>query len=225
MLTLALETSTGMGSVALGEAGELLGESLFPVGARHSRTILPEARRLLSRSGREVGDLGRVIAGSGPGSFTGVRVAAALAKGLVRSTGAELLVFSGLDAIAEGTGLEERVCALLPARGETVYAAAWERRSDRGPQIGPAALPLGKLLDRLETREPEEGWTFAGRGAREHSGRIGERGGRVLSPLHDVPRASALLRLAERRPAEGRPTDPGSWGPTYLRASGAERGV
>lgn len=220
MLSLALDTSTRLGSVALAEGERLLGESSLSVRATHSETVMPEVRRLLRRAHRSAGDLDRVVVGAGPGSFTGVRIAASLAKGLCAATGAELAAHSSLAAVAAGTGLGGRICVLFDARRGQVYAAAYEETPPVSPSLGPLAAPVEDVLGRL----PPGPWTFAGGGARVHREALeGREGGRVLPFPHDAPRASALLALARAAPEAGRVDDPAAWEPQYVRASGAER--
>ena len=74
MLTLALETSTRVGGVALARDGETVAEVSLPVRATHSETVLPSVARLLEDAGEGPEGLGRVVVGAGPGSFTGVRI-------------------------------------------------------------------------------------------------------------------------------------------------------
>lgn len=222
MLTLALDTSTRLGSVAVGRDGELLAETSLSVRAAHSETVLPEIRRLLERCEAAIGDVERVVVGAGPGSFTGVRIAASLAKGLCAGTGARLAAYSGLAAVAAGTGVDGRTCVLLDARREEVYAAAWAAPPARDPVLEPTVGPVADVLERLGGGE---GWTFAGNGAASHREELETAGGRVLSFLHETPRAAALLHLAREQPEAGAVADPGTWEPAYVRASGAERGV
>lgn len=222
MLRLALETSTPLGGVGLAEDDRLLAESSFSVRAAHSETVLPEVERLLERTGREVSDVDELVVGAGPGSFTGLRIGAALAKGLCGATGAGLRAYSSLAAVAAATALPERVCVLLEARSDEVYAAAFRAVRPLDVAFGPAAVSVDEALDAL----PSPGaWWFAGAGAREHREAVEGRGGRVLSFLHASPRVGALLELAETQPAAGRVEDPEGWEPDYVRASGAERGV
>lgn len=220
MLRLALDTSTRLGSVAVGRDGELLAETTLSVRAAHSETILPEARRLLERCGSGPAELDEVVVGAGPGSFTGVRIAAALAKGLRAATGASLRAYSSLAAVAAGTGVAGRVCALLDARREEVYAAAWEDPERPEPSLSPTVAAVDELTGRLGP-----GWTFAGPGAGTHRTALEEAGGRVLPPIFAVPRGAALLRLAGAWPGAGRVEDPAGWEPAYVRDSGAERGL
>lgn len=220
---LALETSSRLGGAAVGRGGALLAESLLSVRATHSETVLPEVERLLARCELAPRALDEVVVGSGPGSFTGVRIAAALAKGLCAATGAGLRSFSSLAAAAAGTGAAGRVCVLATARGAELYAAAWEGPPGPEADLGPAVLGLDELLRRLGGAS---GWTFAGGAAAERRERLETEGGRVLgSPLHASPRPAALLWLAEAFPGAGAVAEPATWEPAYLRASGAERGV
>lgn len=222
MLSLALETSTRLGSVAVGRDGRLLAESSLSVRAAHSETVLPEVGRLLERCGVAARELDRVVVGAGPGSFTGVRIAASLAKGLCAATGARLAAFSGLAALAAGAGAAGRICALLDARREEVYAAAWTGPPAREAELEPTVTTVEEVLERLGGGA---GWTFAGDGATSHRAALEAAGGRVLTFLHDAPRAAALLLLAETRPERGWVEDPATWEPSYVRAPGAERGV
>ena len=221
MTMLALETSTPMGSVAVGGGGRVLAESVLSVRATYSETVLDEAARLLDRAGVRAAELDAVVVGAGPGSFTGVRIAASLAKGLCFANDLPLYAYSSLRGLAASVGCSG-VCALFDARRDEVYAAAFPEGAETGSSLGPVVLPIEGLLDRLD---PMAEWLFAGEGAVLHRRLIEERGGRVLPAHLAVPRASALLWLAETAPEDGEVADRGLWEPRYVRASGAERGV
>lgn len=220
MLRLALETATSPGSVALAEGGRLLAESVLPVRATRSEAVLPEVARLLSACERSPEELGQVVVGAGPGSFTGVRIAAALAKGLRFARETDLLAYPSLAVAAAGTGLERDVCAAFDARRGEVYAAAYRRLVPPETAFGPAALRIEELLERLE---PIGAWTFAGEGARRHEGAILAAGGRVLPAHLGIPRAATLLWLADRFPEVGRVASPAEWEPAYVRRPAAQR--
>jgi tRNA threonylcarbamoyladenosine biosynthesis protein TsaB len=222
VLTLSLDTSTRLGSVALARSGELLAETSLSVRAAHSETVMPEIERVLRRCGEGPGSLDAVVVGAGPGSFTGVRIAASLAKGLCAARGATLYAFSSLEAVAMGVGAPGRVCALFDARRGQVYAAAWSESPPADPILGPVAAPLEAVLTRLG---PIEAWSFSGDGAVRHRGVLEARGARVLSTLHAYPRAAALLELVVLAPDRGLVSDRADWEPTYVRSSGAERGL
>ena len=220
MLTLALETSTPLGSVAIGDGTRLLAECALSVRATHSETVLDEIERLLARAGVRPSDLEAVVVGSGPGSFTGVRIAAALAKGLCYARDLPLYAFSSLRALAASVG-RSRICAVFDARRGEVYAAAYAEGGAGPPTLAPAALPVERLLEGLA---PVEGWAFAGEGALIHAAILERAGGVVLAPHLGVPRAAALLWLARVAP-DGLVEDRMRWEPSYVRPSGAERGI
>lgn len=221
MLTVALETGGDLGSVALGEEGELVAESLLSVRATHSETVLPEVERLLGRAGRKRSDVAAVVVGAGPGSFTGVRIAASLAKGLCFGAGRPLHAYSSLLAAAAATGLEGGVVACFDARRDEVYAAAYERVAPDGAASGPGVGGIDELLASVPGGAGD--WAWAGGGARRHRDRIREAGGRVLPAHVGVPRAAALLWLARRFPGAGRVEEPATWEPAYVRRSSARR--
>jgi len=196
MAILALDTSTPTGSIAVGREGEILAESFLRVRATHSEVVLPEIDRMLGACGLGPSDLRAVVVGGGPGSFTGVRIAASLAKGICHARGLELYSYSSLAAVAYriGSSVEEL--------------------------FEPRAVAIDDLLEYLD--EPER-WCFAGDGAGAGESAIRAAGGQVLSEDRWVPRASALLWLAAVVPETGRVADPRRWEPAYIRLPAAQR--
>lgn len=219
MIRLALDTSTSLGSVAIADGRDLLAERELPVRVERSAAVLPEIERLLREAGGGPMDLAAVVVGAGPGSFTGVRIAASLAKGLCFGRSVPLFAYSSLLAEAVATGLEGAVCAVFDARRGEVYAAAYRRVVPAEPELAPAALSLRELLDLLDGPR----WTFAGEGAVRHREAIRRHGGRVPTDSSAALRATALLRLADRWPEGGLVEDPAGWEPAYVRRSGALR--
>ncbi|MBI4408317.1 MAG: tRNA (adenosine(37)-N6)-threonylcarbamoyltransferase complex dimerization subunit type 1 TsaB [Gemmatimonadetes bacterium] len=221
---LAIETSTSLGSVAVGRGPEVLGEALLAVRGRQAETVLPAIDALLRGAGLGVKDVGGVVVGGGPGSFTGVRIAAATAKGLVRALGVPLFAYSGLAALAASLGAESRpVCALFDARRGEVYAACYRFPAYRRMEtvLPPGARALDEVIRSVREHDP----LYAGDGALRQRARLQQVGGAVAPAHLSVPRASALLWLAQLDPEAGHVAAPSEWEPVYLRASGAERGV
>jgi tRNA threonylcarbamoyladenosine biosynthesis protein TsaB len=214
----ALETSTDTGSVALGAGGELAGEVAIGVRTRHAESLLPALEFLLRSTRTERGAIRGIVVGAGPGSFTGVRVAAATAMGLARGLGVPLYAFSSLAALAMDVPAEGPVCALFDARRGEVYAACYESDDAGGMRtvMEPAILDVGTLLQRLAGVSP----LYVGEGAARYAAELG-----IPRRAGLPPRASALLRLAAVHGEAGRVADPAGWEPAYLRASGAERGI
>lgn len=219
---LALDSSTGIGSVAVGDGERLLAEVVLRVGAGHSEALLPAVDFAMRSAGLEPADLTGVVVGGGPGSFTGLRIGAATAKGIVHALRVPLFAYSGLLATAAVSwGAGRSICALFDARRRDVYAACY--RLDDGVEevFPPEALALDALLARFHDGEPP---LFTGEAAVLHRAEIERTLGARIAPLHQgLPRASALLWLLQVDPELGRVEDSVAWEPQYVRASGAER--
>lgn len=219
MIRVGIETSSSLGSVAVARDGALLAEVALGTQRRHAEMALPALDFVLGAAGVERADIGEVVVGGGPGSFTGVRVAGATAKGLVAALDVPLRAFSSLLALAAGVAARQPVCALLDARREEVYAGCWlladgETQERLAPTVGPLSDVLSRVPDAV----------FAGDGARRYR-QVLERHGAAVAPAPAAPRASTLLWLAARDPEAGRVADASAWEPSYIRASSAERGV
>ena len=183
-MRLALDTSTPVGSVAIGKAGEVLAHSLLRVRATHSEVVLPAIDRMLTGCGLNASDLQGVVVGGGPGSFTGVRIAASLAKGMCHARGLELFSYSSLAAVAAGAECDRPVCAMFDARRGQVYAAGYRVGGGIEELFAPRAGPLDQVLTDLG--EPGN-WCFAGDGAGVGEDMIRSAGGPAL-------RAAAMTR-------------------------------
>ncbi len=105
MLILAFETSAKAASVALHDGTKLLGESYQNTGLTHSQTLLVMAQDLLQQCGLAPGDVTHVAVAAGPGSFTGVRIGVAAAKGFAWGNQLPLYGVSTLEAIAKNMGV------------------------------------------------------------------------------------------------------------------------
>lgn len=211
---LAFDTSTPRGTVALGWGREVLAAAELPRQSRHAATLLPTIEEVLRRGGVHVGDLGGIAVGSGPGSFTGVRVAAATARGLVRGTGLPLIPISTLAAGAASLPPGGPAWICIDARGDRLFAARYRTEGEGAPY--PEVLPLATTVEEVLRGAP--GVRFAGDGAWRHRERITAAGGTVLPLPEGGPSAEGILILA----AAGAPVhpDPAHWEPDYLKGAG-----
>ena len=129
---LAIETSSAACSAALSVDGEVVErDALAP--RQHAALILPMIESLLAESGCAVGELDAIAFGRGPGSFTGVRIAASIVQGIAFAADLPVIPVSTLAALAFGAMRESsvpRVIAALDARREEVYWACYERTAD-----------------------------------------------------------------------------------------------
>jgi tRNA threonylcarbamoyladenosine biosynthesis protein TsaB len=182
----------------------------------HASDLLPALDELLAAAGLAPGALEALIVGTGPGSYTGLRVGCATALGLARGTGAllrgvpsvEALVFDGVPAGAEAG-------VLIDARAGEVYFAHYRRTpSDVEAVAPPCVVRRGELERSLPARLP----LFADAAALAAAALEG-RALDVLGP--PLPRADALLRLGTLRLAQHGPHAPHEVEPLYLRAFAA----
>ena len=225
MLILAFETSAKAASVALTENGKLLGESYQNTGLTHSQTLMVMAEDLLKQCGKTVNDITAVAVAEGPGSFTGVRIGVAAAKGFAWGRQIPCYGVSTLEAMALSLGAYEgHVCACMDARRNQVYNAlfyvnqgALERVSDD------RAIALSDLKTDLEHID---GPVFlVGDGAQlTHKTLAPEIPNLILPPEHRLhQRAVGVALLAEAKAAVGESGDGNALTPNYLRLSQAER--
>ena len=124
MLILAFETSAKSCSAALHDGQKLLAESCQNTGLTQSQTLMVMARDLLKVCGKTAADVTHLAVAAGPGSFTGIRIGVAAAKGFAWGAELPLCSVSTLEAMALGLGvMEGHVCACMDARRNQVYNA------------------------------------------------------------------------------------------------------
>ena len=124
MLILAFETSAKAASVALFQDGKLLGESYQNTGLTHSQTLMVMAEDMLKQCGFAPKDVTAVAVAAGPGSFTGVRIGVAAAKGLAWGLQVPCYGVSTVESMALGLGAYAgTVCPVMDARRSQVYNA------------------------------------------------------------------------------------------------------
>ena len=225
MLILAFETSAKAASVALTQDGILLGEAYQNTGLTHSQTLMVMAEDLLKQCSKTVADLEAVAVAEGPGSFTGVRIGVAAAKGL--AWGAELPCYgvSTLEAMAVSLGIYEGyVCPCMDARRNQVYNALFYVNQGKLERIREdRAIALSELKTELEHLSGPI--YLVGDGSRltykTLSAEIGEL---ILPPEHRMhQRAVGVALLAEAKAEACEPGDAAALTPNYLRLSQAER--
>ena len=124
MLLLAFETSAKAASVALFDGNTLLAEQYQNTGLTHSQTLMVMAQDMLTQCGKSPSDVEAVAVANGPGSFTGVRIGVAAAKGFAWGREVPLFGVSTLEAMARGLGVFDGfVCPVMDARRSQVYNA------------------------------------------------------------------------------------------------------
>jgi len=156
MLTLALESSAKAASAALTLDGELIAQYYQNSGLTHSRTLMAMAMDMLRNTDKSISDVGLIAVARGPGSFTGVRIGVAAAKGLAWAGDIPLAGVSTLDAMSwHGLAASEGdiICAVMDARRSEVYNALYEIKNgaparltaDRAISLATLAEECGQL--------------------------------------------------------------------------------
>lgn len=225
MKILAFETSAKAGSVALLNGETLLGESYCNTGLTHSQTMMPMAEQLLKICGMTPGDVDAVAVAAGPGSFTGVRIGVAAAKGF--AWGGEIPCYgvSTLEAMALGLGVDQGyVLPVMDARRQQVYNALFHFAGGTAERLCPdRAISLEDLAE--EIKNLSEHVFLVGDGSvlcyNTLKGRVPQL---VLPSEHRMHQRAAGVGLAALQMiARGETGDGAALQPNYLRLSQAER--
>jgi len=225
MRILAFETSAKAVSVALLQDGLLTGEYVQNSGQTHSRTLLKMAEDLLRNCDLTPQDVDAVACAAGPGSFTGVRIGVAAAKGF--AWGRELPCYgvSTLEAMARAVAVQDGViCAAMDARRSQVYTALFEVEHGQFRRLTPdSAISLEELKNQLKPLEKQK--LLVGDGALLCYNELGaDVDGLLLAPEHlRMQRASGVALLAWDQAQAGENPSGASVTPNYLRLSQAER--
>lgn len=219
---LAIETSGSVGSIALAVDGRIQEREIATPREQTGR-LLPLVDELLRERGLTVARLDAVAFGRGPGSFTGLRIAAAVAQGLAMSARLPVLPVSSLAAVAQralDTAGVERSLVCVDARMGEVYWGAFEARGGLAQPIGAERLGAPERVD-----VPAGGaWTALGSGFRAHAEALGHALGRAAAVVADIEaRARDLLPQALEDWRDGRSVRASAALPTYLRDDTAWR--
>lgn len=150
MIVLAIDSTAVSGSVAVCRDEELLGEFTLNVGNTHSETLLPMVESVLKACGMTVSDVDVFACDEGPGSFTGVRIGIATAKGIAFGTGAKCLAVSSLLGLAANCADLEGalLCPCVDARCGRIYTALFRVENGFPRRLAEdQVLPLSALAD------------------------------------------------------------------------------
>ena len=225
MLLLAFETSAKAASVALFDGEKLLGEQYQNTGLTHSQTLMVMAQELLTQCEKMPRDVEAVAVAAGPGSFTGVRIGVAAAKGF--AWGAELPLYgvSTLEAMALGLGMPAGiVCPVMDARRSQVYNALFRMEQGKCVRLTEdRAIALEDLSKELKAFD--EPVYLVGDGSAVCFARLSPENGNLIMPAeHRMHQRAVGVGLAALEAmARGDDGKAENLVPNYLRLSQAER--
>lgn len=206
---LAIDTATDVASVAVGQGGAIIAGAHSQGARRHAAEILRLVDFALSRAGWRPADLDGLVLGDGPGSFTGLRIGWAAAKGLAQEAGLEVRAVPSLLAAAAGAAARlgaVPIAACFDALRGQVYGAVYVIHPDRVETlVPPTVATVAELGARGDPAAVPR--LVVGDGAVRHAEAVREWSGAPPLPLEQLPPAATqLLALADRLGA-ARPID------------------
>lgn len=216
---LAFDTATERAGAALGVGDEVISVEL-PGGAQASATLIPALLRLIADAGLTLRQLDAIAFGRGPGAFTGLRTACAVAQGLALGASLPVVPVDTLEALAEDARTRAvpdaphwRVWSVLDARMDELYAAEYRFDVTGWETLVEPLLAKPEALALRWAADPPS--AAAGEALAVFSARLDLAG---LMAVPDArPRADALLRIARQRLAQGAAIDPALALPLYVR--------
>lgn len=221
MKILAFDSSNQPLSVAIIDDQQLLTEQTINVKRNHSIQLMPAIEEALKQANLQLKDIDRIAVASGPGSYTGLRIAVTIAKSLAWAQDIELVGISSLKVLAANSFEQENIVPLFDARRENIYTGLYSRNEDgaiiqKTPDTHVAAEQWAEYL-------AEQPGTFelVGQDAPAFidifKEKLGERV-HLAQITQAVPKASVLAHLAQNED----PTPAHELVPTYLKLAEAE---
>ena len=224
MKILAIETATDACSAALLIDG-VIEQELEVAPREHAKIILPMAERLLSAAELKVSQLDIIAFGRGPGSFTGLRIAAGITQGIAFGADLPVAPVSTLAALAQGCAREHKathILSALDARMQEVYWGMYQT-SDNG-LVELQGTEIVSSPDQVTI--PEFGnWTGAGSGWQTYEGSLRTRCGQTVNAIYPEqrPEAQDIARLAVALITTGQTVPAEQAHPIYLRDNVADK--
>lgn len=226
MKILAIDSSSLVASVAIAEEEKIIAEYTVNHKKTHSQTLLPMIDEISEMIELDKESISAIAITGGPGSFTGLRIGSATAKGLGLALNIPIINVPTMDAMAYNLyGVDGIVCPIMDARREQVYTGIYSFEDGRFSVVmEQQPMALVDLIEKLNSCDKKV--TFTGDGIDAYRNIIEEKiqVPYMYAPLHlRIPRASALASLAFVYANEGRYESAAKHVPEYLRMSQAER--
>lgn len=225
MKILALETSAKSVSAAVVENGAVLASAYQNTGLTHSRTLMPLVDGMLKAAELPLENVDLIAVAQGPGSFTGLRIGVAAAKGLAWAKDLPCCGVSTLVAMAQNLRhLNGEIVCAMDARRNQVYNAVFEAKDGRLTRLSEdRAIGLAQLAEEVKNRSSTK--IIVGDGAHLCYNYLLEAGipCRMAPAQLRMQSAVGVALAAEELAAEGKTVSAHQLVPVYLRLSQAER--
>ena len=224
MKILAIDTTGVAASAAVVSDGKLLAEEVLNYKLTHSQTIMPLVDDVLKKTETDLKSVDYIACSEGPGSFTGLRIGAATAKGLALGLNKKIITVPTLDVLAYNIfGTENIICPIMDARRSQVYSAfyCWE-----GNQLKRLSDYMAVGIDAIieKALEFNKKVIFLGDGVAVNRAKIEENESFFMAPASlMIQKASSLAVAAEVKALKGEAINGSDFEVMYLRKSQAER--
>lgn len=230
MKILALDSSGLVAGVALVQDDTLVAEYSTNYKKTHSQTLLPMLDEIKRMVELDLSSVDVIAVAAGPGSFTGLRIGSATAKGLGLALGKPIAAVPTVDALAMNLyGSDKLICPLMDARRSQVYTGLYTFEKEEGryvlcAQLEQCALPVENLIGKLNALGREV--IFLGDGVPVYREMLAEK----LNVSHSFApascnrqRAASVAVLGAEYARAGKLVSADDFAPEYLRMSQAER--
>lgn len=226
MKILGIETSALVASVAIVEEENLLAEYTINLKKTHSQTLMPMLETMVRDTEMDLNDIDAIAVSCGPGSFTGLRIGVATAKGLSMALKKPLIPVSGLAAMAYAFyKTDALICPIMDARRGEVYTGIYEYKEEFATILPPSAMPLSDVLEKLQEIGGYRSILFLGDAVPVHKETLEH------SPLpiyfaksyQNRQRAALVASLGMEYFKDGKAVEAKDFEIEYLRKSQAER--
>ena len=192
MLTLGLDSSEGYGELAAWEGGRLIGVATTKESSRHAEELLPMTEYLLKAHDLDKQQIDLISVNLGPGSFTGLRIGLAIAKGLCQALEIPLVGVNGAFSYRSRLEAERRVCVVIPDRRDLYYVQWYINDMEAAGAI--EVVAERNLLESVKGMHKEA--TFVGSGAERLRPLLESIQGAKLAPKEmNRPSAVSIARL------------------------------
>lgn len=227
MKVLAIETSGLVSSVAIAEENQILCEFSTHYKRTHSVTLMPMIEEMLGIMDMDIEDIDMIAISEGPGSFTGLRIGSASAKGLAMALNLPIAAIPTLEALAyniEQTDL--LICPMMDARRQQVYTALYVYEGNELKALEDMmAIGIEDIINKILSYDKEV--IFLGDGFQPNKDKIismlGNHSWHLASPQNRMQRASSIAILGLKYAKEARLQTHLEHSPVYLRKPQAER--
>ncbi len=233
MKVLGFEASGIVASVALVEDNKLIAEYTINNKRTHSKTLMPMLDELRTRLDMDINDIDVIAVASGPGSYTGLRISSATAKGLGMALDTPIVSVPTMEGMAYNMwGAHGYICPIVDARRSQVYTGTYYFEGGNIIEATPTSVVLiedllSSLCEMLSADDRRfDNVVFLGDGVNLHRDLIVEKLGDkcAFTPAHmNMPSAASIATLGVKYATAGKTESPASHRPSYYMLSQAEK--